>query len=316
MNTDLQKNYAELSSFLVRKDFYKGQYKKSLEQELYDFVIILAWKTFILFAYEKIQQTRYIVGDEKFKNDFWQKGSLTSTKFDLSNYPVDNIFCYNELEDEQVIDLLKRIYEFDDNFSKKLKVLKTDRNTASHVAEETLAATDTQISNTLDFLIKTIKCIDNNYKNKFLIITSFEQDSWTRISLSESDFKFILNTKILPGLKEASKFDVATTIMKFIDSHADYLDISSIEKILAVSLENGDPYNQVIDASHGYTFFNSLLERTYKLKGNLDKWKEFYEKLGNRKIRYSNIRESLKKQGIDFDSLEDEEEIDIKDIPF
>lgn len=317
MENDLQENYIELSNFLIRKDFYREQYRKALSQELYDFLVILAWKTFILFAYEKIQQSRHIVGDDNFKQDFWEKGSLISKKYDLSNYPVDNVFCYNELDDEQVIDLLKRTYEFDENFSKKLKVLRTNRNTAAHVAEETLTATATQVSNMLDLLLKAVKCIDNKYKNKFLSTTEFDRDNWSRISFSESDFKFILNTKILPGLKAARTFEVATKIMKFIEGCADYLDIQSVEKILIASLENGDPYNQVIDANYGYIFFNFLLEKTYKLKGDFCKWKEFYDQLNsNRQTKYSNIKESLKKQGVDFGEPLGEEEINLDDIPF
>ena len=59
MKNVLWGNYIELSDFLIRKNFYREQYKKALSQKLYDFLIILTWKTFMLFAYEKIQQTRY-----------------------------------------------------------------------------------------------------------------------------------------------------------------------------------------------------------------------------------------------------------------
>jgi len=181
MKNVLWGNYIELSDFLIRKNFYREQYKKALSQKLYDFLIILTWKTFMLFAYEKIQQTRYIIDEVKFRQKYWRKGSLTQKE--LSNYPVDNVFCYNGLDDEQIIDLLKRTYEFDENFSKQLKSLRAGRNTAAHVAEKTLTATDLQVSNTLDLLLKTIKHIDNNYKNKFLKTVEFEQDSWIKLSL-------------------------------------------------------------------------------------------------------------------------------------
>lgn len=69
------------------------------------------------------------------------------------------------------------------------------------------------------------------------------------------------------------------------------------------------------DVSYGYSFFNFLLDRTYKIKGNLNKWKLFYEQLNDdQKYRYLNIKDSLNKQGIFFEK--DEEEIDINSILF
>lgn len=270
---ETQKIYIELSDFLIRRGFYRKQFEKALEQELYDFCIILAWKTFIVFACEKI------------------------------------------------IDLLKRIYELDDNFAKKLKTLINDRHISAHVAEETLIATDILVWNNLNILLKIIKYIDNQHKNKFFSITVFDENNWNSISFSESDFKFIFNTKIIPKLKNAGTFNDATKIMQFIENQIDNLDMQSIEKLLSASFENADirdcphSYNQVIDANQGYIFFNSLLERTYKLNGDLDKWKEFYNQLGKRQGKYWNIKESLRKHGVDFgDYLIDGEWININDL--
>jgi hypothetical protein len=315
MKKDLLKDYFELSNFLVRNDFYRSQYAKGVSKKLYDFLIIILWKTFILFSYEKIQQTRHIVSKDKFKIDYWEKKGLKEKKHELSNYPIDNVFSYNEIEDEKIIDLLKRIYEFDENFSKKLKALKTDRNTSAHVAEKTLFSTEIQINNATSFLLKAVKNIDNKYKNKFLKTIKLKETVWEKISYSKTDFKFILNIKILLELKKANSFDSAKDIMKFIERFVDYLDIECIEKILTTSFENKGTYNQVIDGSYGYSFFNFLLDRTYEIKGNLNKWKLFYEQLNDdQKYRYLNIKDSLNKQGIFFEK--DEEEIDINSILF
>lgn len=302
MNTrsELQKSYATLNNFLIHKSLYQKEYEKALSVNLYDFLIILIWKTFMLFSYEKVQQIRNIIGDEDFEKKYWKRGGLTGNKYSIHNYPISNVFCYNELKDEQIIDLLKKLYEFDNNFSKKLKVLKTDRNTAAHVVEKDLKATNTQVKNTLNFLTKAVQIIDRKHKNKFLDIIEPGQDHLKKITFSESDFEYILEAKILPGLKNAETFDVATEFMKFIKNYSEYLNSQSIKKILTASiknnpLDNSYYYNQVIDANYGPIFFSFLLEKTYSLKSGLSKWKQFYKALGDRQKRYSKIKDLIEK---------------------
>ena len=86
--------------------------------------------------------------------------------------------------------------------------------------------------------------------------------------------------------------------------------------ILEKSFENGEPYNQVLDASYSSEFLRQLLKITYEKEFNFDIWIDFYNNLTDkRKEKFVDIRRSLKQKGAE-GLINPGDEIDPEDLPF
>ena len=141
MNENLKIQYEIFSKLLPfeYKYKYKEQFIKSCDNGLYDYAIILLWKTFMLIQYKNIRHNRIILGDQVFET-IWSKGSLSDSKIKLNDFNINNIYAYNKIDDNKILDLLGRIYDIDGNLIKKLKSWSGQRAICAHVADEILLA--------------------------------------------------------------------------------------------------------------------------------------------------------------------------------
>lgn len=306
--------YKKLTSHLIRSDYYLNEFKKAVDSELYNYSSILIWKTIMLYFYERIHQTRQLTNDEVFKKH-WEQGKLSEKQYSLEKYSNDNIFIFNDIEDEAILKLGKRLFDLDENLIKALLYrVKHDRDTAAHVADETLNATEIQIQQTLQHCNKVIEKIEASFCDNYLFKAINEDPSTIQVQeITHSSFKHLLNAKILEGLKTSPSFDTSSKLMRFISDHIEKLEPKDIENILSNSLENKGMYNQVIDAVQSYGFFNRLLKHSYMIGVDLSSWKSFYLALDvNQKKHLKVLKESLIKNGVEFD----DEQVDLSEIPF
>ena len=166
----------------------------------------------------------------------------------------------------------------------------------------------------IDELIKISEKILNNHKKKILI--NSDENTFSSIKdLSENEILWIID-KLTSKLSLATSFSEAEKIMKTIIQYGGILYQEQVKLILEKSLENGEPYNQVLDASYAAEFLKQLLKSTYEKKFDFDMWVDFYNKLTDkRKERFTDIRRSLKQKGIE-GLINPGDEIDPEDLPF
>lgn len=314
--------YDKLSKYLNNPEYYLNEFQKAQEHVLYDYSIILLWKTFILFSYEKIQQVRKIVGDDIFNTGYWDKGSLkcsedsTKCKFGIKDFMIDNIYLYSILEDEQIIDLMCRIFSLEKNYKQLLVNIKNDRNTAAHVASEILISQKSTVQKNFDDLLKVVAHIDQVYKTKFFRKST--DDIAIDSVISESDLNYLVDMEIVPKIIESDSFDKTEKILKLINKKIYLLSCENIKNVLCAISQgvNTSGYNQALDLSYAYQFIFNLLKESYKKECNLNFWKDFYIELSEKdQERFVDIKKSIEKRGIKF-GLGELKYTDISDIPF
>lgn len=307
----VEKKFEEIFEFAFHENAYKEQFLESYRNKLYDFSVILLWKAFIIFSYEKIAQFRKIEGDEEFEKIF-KNGELE--KDNINKYDIENIFAYNKIEDNKLISLLSRLYTIDDNFFKKLRHLKGTRDVAAHVADSILASTEDSLMSFSNDLKKIIKRINDFHFDKFL--SSCDSKECAKLDLSKNDKSYLLE-KSIKELPIALSFDSATILMERILSSKDIIKEDHLKNILIKSAENiNGSFNQVLDSKFSIKFLQDLLAFSYKNGYNLNLWKDFYNSLNDKlKEKFSDIRVSLKRRGVK-EIINPEGIFDIEDIPF
>lgn len=317
MSLPLKSRYEKFIELLPRdySEKYKVHFNIAVDSELYDYAIILLWKTFMLVQYKNIRQSRIVLGDTEFEKN-WAQGSLGENKMKLINFNKDSIYSYNKIDDEKVLDLLGRVYDIDHNFVKMLKNLKDRRGTCAHVADDILLATQSQVSNILDELVNISEKISENHNDKVLRSCDIEKISEIK-DLSKID-SIVVVDRVVKELAVAPSFKKAEELMKLIIPHEDILSEEKIELILKRSLENTGVYNQVLDASYALEFLSNLLRVAYANQQDLMIWVKFYNKLDDKlKEKFSDIRRSLKQHGAEgIINPNDDEFLDPEDIPF
>lgn len=315
-------DYQSLAKYLADPSYYEGDFDIANENNLYDYSIIILWKTFVLFSYEKIKQVREIIGDEEFNDGYWNKGSLTckenstTCKTSLENFEVENVYAYSAVQDDDVIDLLSRIFGLEKNYSQLLKNIKNDRNTASHVASEILQSQETTVAKTLHDLARVTEHIDQVYKTKFL--TRKDPKGIVSAVTSESDLNYLVSSKILDAIRASGSFDQTEELYKSIAKKRAMLSCASIKGILEAIQEGRviGGKNQALDLGYSFQFLSDLLKESYGRTCELDFWKTFYLALSNgNQMRFYDIRKSLQNHGVEFDLMEIDY-IHPDDIPF
>jgi len=307
----IEGRFKKIIYYVFHENMYKEQFILAYNNKLYDFSVILLWKIFILFSYEKITQYRKIKGDEEFVK-IWKINELE--KEDLLKYDIENIFTYNKIEDNKLINLLSRLYSIDENFFKKLRHLKNTRDVASHVTDTILANTEDSLKFFMDDLEKIMKAMNDLHLNK--LILNCDLWIWGNLDLSGVDKKFLLN-KSIEELAMVLSFDSATVTIDRILNLKDVMDENDLDMILKNSGENiNGSYNQVLDGKSSIRFIQNLLAFSYEKGWSLDLWKIFYNKLDNHlKEKFIDVRLSLKKRGVK-GVLNPDGIIDPEDIPF
>lgn len=306
-----EKKFQKIFMYVFHESAYKEQFMLSYRNKLYDFSVILLWKVFIIFSYEKITQYRKIKGDDGFDIIF-KSGGLE--KENLIKYDIENIFTYNKIEDDKLINLLSRIYSIDDNFFKKSRFLKNIRDVAAHVTDSILANTEGSLVSFREDLEKIINTINEFHFKKFLSGCDFEIIS--NLELSRIDKAYVLDA-LINELAVVLSFDSAMVLMEKIIKFKDDINEIYLKKILEKSLENiNGAYNQVLENSFSIKFFQDLLAFSYKRDYELESWKFFYNNLDDKlKKKFSDIRISLKRRGVK-GIINPEGIYDIEDIPF
>lgn len=236
--------FTELTNYLSGDFSYKEQLRTSYEDELYDFSVILIWKIFILYSYQAIRQYRVIIGEEEF-NSVWKQGSLSEKKYDVSGYEIDNIYAYNRIDDDILLDLLGRMYPIDNNFIKRLKQLKNSRDVAAHIADEILLNTKEGVDHFFGEILKITGKVNEYHREK--ILSKVLEDKEVEMHLSIADTVYFVKNKI-QKLSDALTFDVADSAMKYINRKKKFLSFELLESILANSVKNKNgAYNQVLE---------------------------------------------------------------------
>jgi hypothetical protein len=308
----LENKFEEFFKYTFNENTYKDQLIISYQNKLYDFSVILLWKIFIIFSYEKISQYRKVKGDVEFERILKSAGGMEKESVD--KYDLGNIYAYNKIEDNKLINLLSRIYLVDENFFKKLRHLKNIRDTASHVSDLILATTDESLESFLDDLTKIIKRINDFHSEKFIF--SYDYELCKNLELSRID-KSLLLDELIKKLAVVISFDGAASVMRKILDFKEIIIEANINKILEKSSENiNGTINQVLCNNFSIKFIQNLLALSYERDYDLDTWKLFYNGLDNTlRERFGDIRISLKKRGVK-GILNPEGVFDIEDVPF
>ena len=252
----------------INDSTYNEQILKAFDSSLFDHCIVTLWKAFMLFVYQRVKQAREILGEDVFEQKW--KAIFKADKYDLVKYDSTNIYAYNQLEDEEVVNFLNVLYAIDSNFLRKLKGLKQDRHTAAHVCDPALFATVDIVQNYLSELVPIISKIQSEHESKFLEPAPNEIVS--RITLSAKD-KDSINSKKISDLASAGTFSDANAIMRFLKPELGTLTDKQLKEILSNSLKNGGMYNQVLDATSASAFFEAIFDLD---KISLQEWTEFY----------------------------------------
>lgn len=293
-------DYQKLSSFLSKSSLYENDFNLAQSQGLHDYQGLLIWKTFIYFCYEKIQQIRKIIGDDKFFNDFWNyEATADAKKYPLKKFDNTNIYCYSDLDDEVVIRLIAKIFQLEKNYTDLLSGLKKKRDYSAHVVRRDLfGLKDNGISDMLDKVVSVCETIGEKYKNSFL--QNIEDDLLPELNLSGSEINFYLDQKI-NSLSMSRSFNDSQNLMKILENNFDKLSANSIESILN-NIKNGQKihnYNQVLDSGYSTNFLINLLAQSQKIGANLNSWKIFFESLSESdQNRFIEIKKSLQNAGI------------------
>jgi len=124
MKKETLQKFDKLLSFLNNQGKYKNQFIKSIENSLFDFAVIVVWKIFILFVYEKIYQIAHQLGEDVFLQK-WEGKFRKKPK----NYKKGNIYWLNEEQnsDDRIIQFLSVIYRIDSNFISQLEGVEKEK---------------------------------------------------------------------------------------------------------------------------------------------------------------------------------------------
>ncbi len=295
-----KKKYSQLCCYLNKSDKYEHDFLLTVEYDLFDYAIILSWKTFMLFLYERIYQIIYITRDELFLKK-WQRKFSKHPK----NYKPKNIYWPNQEDDDKVIAFIGELYNIESNFIKQLRNLKSKRDIAAHVADDSLSLQYHQLKSYLTDLIIAVKKIQECHEEEyFKKIEDFKKIA--QLVPSSEDLKILVDI-LIEKLKHSSSFKKTEEYENTILIFKQYLNIFHIEKIFKIVFENPENYsiNQIINADGTVNFLKELFDINIK---NKKKWEIFYKALVYESIirdlnimdRYDwlAIRLNLKKQDV------------------
>jgi hypothetical protein len=308
INKNLLEKFNRLLQFLNHQDKYKNQFFRAVENSLFDFAIIIIWKVFILFAYEKIFQVAHQLGEDVFLQK-WE-GKFTRKP---KNYRRDNLYWPNEEQssDDQIIQFLGVIYKIDSNFISQLETLKKKRHVAAHVAD--LEFTEEDVDNYLFEMLRVVEKLQKCHADDYL--ENFSIDDFQKVAKmipSSQDLKIFIDS-LIDSLSQAGTFRAAEDYENRILHLKTFLTEEDIKKILNVVFDNPYAINQVLEAGGTQRFFRQI----YDL-GKTDKkvWLTF----ANRLVKhFGDRRDALAFYNwlfLELGMKTYEEEIGLKDIPF
>jgi hypothetical protein len=298
MKRDISRAIGEIGTFLTpeSKKIYEEELVKSVNSRLFDFSILLIWKEFILFIYERFEQIRVL--DSRVFQSRTKDKSIQVRK-------INNLYSYNEYKDEEIINLLKDLYSIDHNFIKKLGTLKSDRNIAAHVSDPELKTKESGVRDFCAKLIDIERKIQKEHQKQYLRFPS-NLNIYQKLKLSEEDVKFII-IEIIDFLPVVPDFKTANRALLFLEKYINNIDSSQCVSILDNALKNKNKLNQVLRSSQGPIFFRALLKN---IKIEKEPWRKFYiglleEYISEENTTYTELRGMLKRSGIDVEKEEE-----------
>ncbi len=310
-----KRKYEYLCGHIYNSDKYKEQFLKAIENDLYDFAIILIWKTFMLFLYEKMYQISGIIGEEifiqKWEGIFNQKPK---------HYRRENLYWPNEEKDDKILTFLGALYLIDSNFITQLRIIKQKRDISSHVSE--LSCNYPEVKNYLSELLKIVEKIQDCHIEEYLKKIE-DINKYQKILSSNKDMEEFLN-RLIESLRRASTFDDAQEIEGKILNLLEFFTSNQIEEVLEAVFQNHFPYsiNQVLEASGGRAT-SGFLKKIFELPQNkmvkIGGWRDFYKKLFQQKYlnmdrtNVSSLYGWLSKK---LEPTKLEKEINVEDTPF
>jgi len=271
----LEAKLDNLMAYLFNKEKYSEDLKASIRSNLFDFTIILIWKAFMLFIYEKLYQ---IPPDVILDN--WEKKYPTDKR--PKGYKKNNLYWPNNIDDCKLLDLLYEIYDIDKNVVRMARSLAQKRDTAAHVSEITFNIS--QVDSFLDDILNLCQKIQNAheaYLDQINLIT-IDEDIIIK-SFSSHDVKYFL-PKLIELLKNSRCFNETEKIEEKLLILKNYLSKDDIKKILdAIKESSADVrWHQILQASKSSQFLMEL----YKLYSEPAlEWKEFAEFLKEDKLK-------------------------------
>jgi len=304
----LLKKFNRLLQFLNNQEKYRDQFVKAIEKNLFDFAIIIIWKVFILFAYEKIYQVAHQLGEDVFLQKWEGKFSRKP-----KNYRKDNLYWPNEEQnsDDQIIQFLGVIYKIDSNFISQLETLKKKRHVAAHVAD--LEFTEEDVDNYLFEMLRVVEKLQKCHADDYL--ENFSIDDFQKVAKmipSPQDLRIFIES-LIESLSQAGTFRAAEDYENRILQLKTSLTEEDIQKILNVVFNNPYSINQVLEAGGTQRFFKQLYDLN---KVDKKTWVIF----ANRLIKHFSDREdALAFYNWLFSKLDMRtyrEEVDLADIPF
>ena len=256
--------FRRLLTYIYHKEKYLVQFRKSLLQDLYDFSIILIWKMFLLFIYEKLQQIPGNLIKEAWKNKHSKE---------LKGFKENNLYWPNTQDDELIISFLYEIYDnIDKNVVKIANSLSIKRDAAAHVSD-----IDCDISDVDRFLEEILKLCSKIQRAHAQYLEKFDLNEVNKIIIAKNfsvqDIKFFVG-KFINLFKESGSFKEAREIRKNISLFKGYISREDIIKIVKAIQENsiGHSYHQILQTGGTDTFIKEL----YDIYGEAStEWKNF-----------------------------------------
>ncbi len=304
MNEGFLEKLKRFSDLVINYKNYEKQLEDSLVKtnRVFDFAIIVFWKLFMLFVYERLQQIRYFLEEDVFEQKW--KTIFKQEKYDLIKYDKRNLYAYNQLDDDEVIGFLNLLYPIDSNFLKKLKSLKQDRHTAGHVCDPNLTNQESNVVNFTTELLVVVEKLQLEHEKNYLSQVELLKFIEDKVTISNADKKFLVD-RTIESLASIPSFNSAKAPLQFIENNLSILDVDKKKEIIQNSLKNRGVYNQIIESSYGPTFFKSLYEDGAL---SLNDWQDFYiestiANSGKELGSYYWLKENLSSANINIDEI-------------
>jgi len=302
MGDNVLSKFNKLLQFLNNQEKYRDQFVKAIEKNLFDFAIIIIWKLFILFAYEKIYQVAHKMGEDAFLSK-WERKFSRKPK----NYKKDNLYWPNEEQnsDDQIIQFLGVIYKIDSNFISQLETLKKKRHVAAHVAD--LEFTEEDVDNYLFEMLRVVEKLQKCHVDDYLVnFSTWDFQKVEKMIPSPQDLGIFIDG-LIEGLSQARTFREAEEYENRILQLKTSLTEEHIQKILNVVFNNPYSINQVLEAGGTERFFmqlydlnkvdkktwiifaNHLIEHFGDRKGALVSYDSLFLQIGCENLRRSDL---------------------------
>jgi len=250
----LKTKLSRLFCYLYHKEKYNEQLNSSVDNNLCDFAIILLWKIFMLFVYEKLYQISDNVILDKWERKYG-KGKKPK------DFKENSLYWPNNTDDKEVINFLYELYTIDKNIMKIANALAHQkRDTAAHVSEVEFDIG--QVDSFLDEIMGLCEKIQKAHVKYLEEIDPLDIDTViVSKKLSTQDIRILIN-KLIKLLEASHTFQESTLVRTKIINLGDRLSREDVKAVLDAIQNNsqGRPYHQILEASGAAEFLKKLYQ--------------------------------------------------------